>query len=357
MGSKIKILTNTGRKIKPIIFWYGFPSCGLLIKKVVDRFKEDLIIVTTNPALPIKEVERLLCHKIILLDNPNDILERKSEFSDRNFIIHTGWVYKGWLKYDQCMKKKNNAKVIVAVDNRYRGDLRQYFGALYFRLYLKKFFDAALVPGKQGQKLMRFLGMKRSKIYTGLYGAYEEIFKEKIPVQNRNNEFLFIGQLIKRKGIDILISAFKSYKKSGGTWKLRIVGNGPLVNICIGDNIILEKFTKADEIAEKMNHAKVLVLPSRDDNWGTVVCEAAACGMHLITSKMVGANEDIIQSKNGIILDNLSPIDLKKAFLYYQNLSENKLIIGSTISKEAANNYNSEGYYESFMAIIDNLFK
>ncbi|MCX6757902.1 MAG: glycosyltransferase [Candidatus Nomurabacteria bacterium] len=344
--------------IRILLFWDGFPACGLLIKKVVEKYKDDIVVVATKSKVPYENLEKILGHNIIWLDNANDIWNRKDEFGYRNLIIHTGWKYSGWLKYDRYMKKHCNAKTIVQVDNRYRGDLRQYFGALWFRIYLRKFFDGALVPGKQGKKLMKFLGMKENRIYTGLYGAYEGIFKETTPIEKRNNEFLFVGQLIHRKSVDLLLQAFRSYRNAGGTWNIRIVGSGPLQSICHGDGIILEDFDQPEKITDKMNRAKVLVLPSRDDNWGTVVCEAAACGMQLITSKKVGASFDIVQSNiNGITLENIDAVELQKTFFYFENLSEDLLKNGSKISKEIAINYTSQAYLNSFLKIINDLYK
>ncbi len=342
------------KKIKPILFWEGFPVCGLLIKKVADEFKENLIIVATRATVPFSGIEERLGHPIVWLDDANDVRKYSAEWGDRNFIIHTGWRYSEWLKYDREMRKRNNAKVIVAVDNRYRGDIRQYIGALWFRLCLKKYFGAALVPGKSGQKLMRFLGMKPEKIYTGLYGAYEDIFKDTNPIKNRNNEFLFVGQLNKRKSVDILIQAFKNYRKEGGTWDLRLIGNGPLKDICYGDGIIVEDFAQPDGIAQKMNSAKVFVLPSRDDNWGTVVCEAAASGMHILTTKTVGASEDIVrEGVNGIVID--SPRELENAFSHFEHISGDDLEEGSKISKEIAANYDSGAYLRTFLKMTKEL--
>ena len=344
------------QKIKPLIFWSGFPVCGLLIKKVADLFKEKLIIIATRPKDPFVGLEQILRHSIIWLDNPNDIWNRKNEFADRNFIIHSGWSHKGWLKYDRYIKQKNKAKIVVAVDNRYRGDIKQLLGAVWFRFYLKKYFDASLVPGKAGLKLMKFLGMKQDRIYTGLYGAYEEIFKKINPIEKRNNEFLFIGQLNKRKAIDILIPAFKEYRKNGGKWTLRIVGSGELKNICAGDGIILEIFAQPNDIAQKMNSAKVLVLPSRDDNWGTVVCEAAACGMHIITTKNVAASEDIIQNKiNGLILEKIDIENMRDTSFYFENLSNNLLTKGSQVSKDITKSYDSNSYFETFTKMVNDL--
>jgi glycosyltransferase involved in cell wall biosynthesis len=347
---------NTLRNLKPIIFWYGFPVCALLLKKVVAELGNNIIICGTKTETVYQNLEKMLEHNIIWFNNPNDIWERRNEFSDRNLIMHSGWSFPGWLKYDRLMRSQNKAKIVVMADNRYKGNLRQKLGSIWFRLVLKKYFDAVLVPGIEGKKLMRFLGMNESKIFTGLYGAYEGIYKETNPIEKRNKEFLFVGQIIKRKAVDVLIKAFNQYKQKGGTWNLRIIGNGPLENICYGEGIIYEKFLQPHIIAQRMNNARVLILPSRDDNWGTVVCEAAACGMHLITSKNVGASADIVKNDvNGIIIEKINENDIQKAFFVYERLPEIKLKEGSKISKVIAHQYNSEAFFNVFVKIIDTL--
>lgn len=347
---------SSTRTIRPIIFWDGFPVCGLLVKKIADEYKDNLVILATRSKVPFPQLETELGHPIIYLDTANDIWKRKEEWADRNLVIHTGWRYHGWLKYDAYMKKRG-AKIVGMVDNRYRGDLRQWMGAIFFRLSLRKYFDAVLVPGKSGTQLMRFLGMLPSKIYTGLYGAYEGIFQETASIEVRNKEFLFVGQLIARKGIDMLVEAFTKYKKAGGTWTLRIVGDGPLASICNGEGIILESSALPYAVVKKMNSARVLVLPSRDDNWGTVVCEAAACGMQLITTATVGASVDIVQDgTNGAVLTELDAEKLVSAFFQFERMSNADLTRGSKISKEVATRHDSRAYYESFLKIVRDLF-
>lgn len=357
MDNKIE-LEDKLKIVKPIIFWEGFPVCGLLLKKVADSLKEDLIIVATHPLVEFRELEVLLNHKIIWFDNPDDIWLRKQEFNDRNLIIHTGWNHKGWLKYDLYMKKNNEAKTVVVVDNRFRGDLRQFLGAILFRLSLRKYFDSVFVPGKSARKLMTFLGMPNEKIYEGNYGAFEGLFFEKTLIHQRKKEFLFVGQLTKRKGVDILIKAFNLYKLCGGTWDLRIIGNGELHDI-VNDTkgIEIESFLQPIEIVERMNSSQVFVLPSRDDNWGTVICEAAACGMMIITTKKTGASEDIIQNNiNGIIIPEINFESLCHAFFMIEKMSQDEIINGSKLSKDIASNYNSNGYYKAFLKIVNGLF-
>jgi len=224
-------------QVRPVIFWEGFPVCGLIIKSVIKDYP-DIKILATKPSVPFHNLELILGRTVQWLQSPNDIWEIKSHFSDRNLIIHTGWNHKGWLRFDTYMKKKYGAKVVVVVDNRYKLNIRQIIGALYFRSFLRKIFDAAFVPGKEGIQLMRFLGMPINRIFVGNYGAFEDIYYEKNSSINRNNEFLYVGQLIKRKGIELLIRSFKDYRLKGGKWNLRIIGEGPLRNICFGEGII-----------------------------------------------------------------------------------------------------------------------
>jgi len=339
---------------KILIFWEGFPACGLLTKKVLENF--DVKLVATKAKVPFKDLEKLLGHKIIWIDEPDDIWNIKEQFIDRELIIHTGWVYKNWLKFDKWIKEKNNAKVVVVVDNNFKKTIRQFLGAIYFRMLLKKYFDGAFVPGREGIKLMSFLGMPYNKIYVGNYGAYEKIYFEKIPVEERNNEFLFVGQLIERKSVDIMIKAFKKYRELGGKWNLRILGDGKLKNICKGDGIIFEGFTQPHLVVDKMNNAKVLVLLSKEEHWGTVVCEAAACGMQILTYKKVGAAVDIVRNNiNGIILNNLNINNIIRSFFYYENMSTEFLKNGSIVSKNIAKGYDSMAYYSAIMKMIYDL--
>ena len=238
------------KDIRPLIFWEGFPPCGLMIKTVSDRFGADLIVMGTKAAVPFEGLERELGRPILWLEKPDDIWEQREQFADRNLIIHTGWAHKGWLKFDRMMKKRG-ATIVFAADNSFKRNFRQMIGAVWFRIWLRQHFHAAIVPGRSSRRLLEFLGMPPSRIFEGYYGAYEGIYHAGPPIETRPHEFLFVGQLIHRKGIDVLLNAFHLYRKAGGTWNLRIVGSGPLADQCIGEGIVFDGFCQASEVAEK----------------------------------------------------------------------------------------------------------
>ncbi len=349
--------SNTFNEIKPLIFWEGLPPCGLLLSSVVRYFGDSLVILATKAALPFDDLEKQIGKEIIWLDTPNQIWELRSKFSDRNLIIHTGWNHRGWIKYDRFVKRKNKAKVVVVSDNNFKHNIRQFLGALLFRIYYKAIFDAAFVPGKQGQELMRYFGLTDNQIYTGNYGAYEKLYKRNRNISKRNKEFLFVGQLIKRKSVDVIIDAYKKYRSNGGQWNLRIVGDGPLKEICRGQGIIFEGFKQADDIAEFMNQCTSLILVSKDEHWGTVVCEAAACGAMLITWAGVGSSSDlVITGVNGIELKEITVQSLEQVFFKFESLTQNELRIGSDTSVNIAQCYNSSTYLTAILNMCTDFF-
>ena len=316
--------------------------------KVVKAYP-DLVVVATKSNVPFDSLEELLEKKIVWLENPNDIWDMRDLYADRNLVIFTGWWHSGWKKFGKHLKRKNNAKVVVVVDNNYKATLRQFIGAVYFRLFLKNQFDAAFVPGRDGVKLLKFLGMPQDRIFTGNYGAYEEIFYDTTPITQRDNQFLFVGQLIHRKSVDVMIEAFNQYRKDGGTWDLKILGNGPLEKICRGEGIIHQNFAQPESVSYEMNCSKVLILASREEHWGTVVCEAAACGMALITSQYVGSSNDLVRNYvNGIELQNIQSGELAKAFHFFEGLSDYEMRNMSKVSRGIAKSYDSFAYLMCF---------
>lgn len=341
------------KKVKPMIFWEGFPPCGLLTKRLADMFGSELKLLGTRAEVPFEGLEDYLGHPVRWLSHPDEIWDIREEYADRNFIIHTGWCHKGWLKFDRWMRPKG-AKVVVTLDNLYRGDLRQFLGALWYRLWIRRHFDAAFVPGHGTTRFMRFLGMPADKIFSGYYGATEQIYVSGPKVSERSKEFLFIGQLISRKGVDVMLEGFRRYRESGGDWNLRIMGSGPMADKCSGDGIIFEGFGQPEYCAYRMRQARCFVLISRDDHWGTVVCEAAASGMVILTSKWVGASEDIVRAGiNGIVLNQMAPTTLSEKMLQIASWSDEQFDLASDISVGIAKGFNSNSYLYGVLSMLN----
>lgn len=301
---------------KILIFWKGLPACSALTNALANSPEYHVDLLYTQPSVPFENLHTYLdgINSLRCISSIREIPD-PHELSKYNLIIATGWYSHQWNKSLYKAKQINRALIIAsAIDNiraiKTTHKIKQLLGMVAYRVYMRRIFDYCFVPGTNSSELMRFLGHPNSKIYQGYYGASTQIYSSYVKIKSRPKKILFVGQIIQRKGIDILIDAFKLYQNNGGTYGLTIVGSTDekkdkeLLAIDKCKNIQLLSFAQPDRIAELMNYHRVLIAPSRFDHWATVVCEAAACGCLLVASKQVGASNDIIKNGiNGFIFD------------------------------------------------------
>jgi poly(glycerol-phosphate) alpha-glucosyltransferase len=114
--------------------------------------------------------------------------------------------------------------------------------------------------------------------------------------------FLFCGQMIARKGIDVLLQAFNRLVESGLDARLLLVGREADLPKLLGavsgttrSKIQYEGFKPPECLAEYFGRSDVFVLPSRHDGWGVVVNQALAASLPIITSDAVGAGLDLVE--------------------------------------------------------------
>lgn len=173
------------------------------------------------------------------------------------------------------------------------------------------------VPGYQSQKyLNKIIG--RFDNITLLKNTAEAVYYDK-PLQfNRHHDkskvqLLYVGQLIKRKGVERLLSAIDICKSNNIDIKLDIVGEGPLklkIQNEYPDNVKFLGNLNSDELVEQYERYDALVLLSMWEPWGIVINEALLRGTPCIVSENVGA-KDLINYKNGLIVpDSLDDFQL-----------------------------------------------
>lgn len=354
---------------KILIFWKGLPACSALTNALAKSSNYEVDLLYTKASVPFRNLYRYL-DGVKSLRNVNSTSEipNADELSTYDLIIVTGWYSRHWNQNLLRAKKINPSLVVVsAIDNikaiKIAHKIKQLAGLIFYRLYLRNIFNYCLVPGTDSFRLMNFLGHQTDKIYQGYYGASRKIYFTHTKITSRPRKFLFVGQIISRKGIDILINAFKLYRKKGGAYDLTIIGSTDekkdraLLNINNYSNITLLPFAQPDEIAELMNSHRVLITPSRFDHWATVVCEAASCGCLLVASKQVGAANDMIKNGiNGFIFDALKQSSvqeleniMKKLELLLDSDSAEER---SVISQKIASMWSEDQYKLSVEAMI-----
>jgi glycosyltransferase involved in cell wall biosynthesis len=116
--------------------------------------------------------------------------------------------------------------------------------------------------------------------------------------------FLCCGQMIARKGIDVLLAAFARLERG----RLLLVGREaelpalltPLPR-AVRERIAYAGFQPPEELPRFFAEADVFVLPSRYDGWGVVVNQALGAGLPVLCSDQVGAGVDLVEDgANGL---------------------------------------------------------
>lgn len=125
---------------------------------------------------------------------------------------------------------------------------------------------------------------------------------------------IFVGTIIHAKGVDTLIDAMRLLGPRD--WKLKLVGEGPLLDQLSKASIPGVEFLgglKWAALHEELAAATCLVLPTRADSSPNVVKEARVVGLPVVTTQHGGQAEYIVNGENGFVLDSLTARNLADA--------------------------------------------
>jgi glycosyltransferase involved in cell wall biosynthesis len=151
-------------------------------------------------------------------------------------------------------------------------------------------------------------------------------FSQNLPQRPRiPPTILFCGQMIQRKGLDLLLQAFAQVIQSGLQARLLLVGREAelpqmLQTLApeVRQQIDYAGFQAPDDLPKFFRQADIFVLPSRYDGWGVVVNQALGAGLPIICSDAVGAAHDLIEpGVNGCIVPSADTSALAHALMQF----------------------------------------
>jgi len=154
--------------------------------------------------------------------------------------------------------------------------------------------------------------------------------RKKLSKNNNRINILFVGQLLKRKGIKLILDSLKLLdNKILNSIFLTFVGNGPMAKNIDKINkifsfISLKKFQSRKELSNTYSKNNIFLFPSIYDGWGVAPMEAMASGMAIIISKNVGCAEYLTHKENGLII-NSNSFEISEAIKFYFK-NKNKIL-------------------------------
>jgi glycosyltransferase involved in cell wall biosynthesis len=196
------------------------------------------------------------------------------------------------------------------------------------KLIAKRFYDKTL--GKQTIKNSDLIASVSRSDLDALVDEYNipqsklryipnivdtDVFKPRANCENKEKTILYLGDLEPWKGISTLIRWFKQYqKKMDNKLVLRIVGQGSYLEQLLdfqvknnhssnGTSLDVIGPKNHSEIPEIMRNAKALILPSYWEGMPTVVLEAMAIGLPVISTKVGDVPYLIKNGETGLLID------------------------------------------------------
>lgn len=136
--------------------------------------------------------------------------------------------------------------------------------------------------------------------------------------------FVFVGRLVRDKGINELVSAFKKLNEKYPKTQLILVGGkeeelDPLLPETlqeIEDNTHINAVGQQSDVRPWLSEGDVFVFPSYREGFPNVVIEAGAMGLPSIVTDINGSREIIQNEVNGLIIPPRNESELYKAMEY-----------------------------------------
>lgn len=200
--------------------------------------------------------------------------------------------------------------MMETVDPRgWRGVLRALMYKFLFALH-QQHIDGVLAIGAETSRWLVKIGVPESKIFPFAYFLPDPEEKSRVmKPKNGPFAFVFVGQIITRKRLDLLLRAL-TYLPSDAHFTLWVVGSGPeehqlrqLADELFPGCVKWRGNLPMHEVSSFLAKADCLVLPSDHDGWGAVVSEALMVGTPVICSDACGSSIVAQSSGHGAIFN------------------------------------------------------
>ncbi|MFN2507230.1 MAG: glycosyltransferase family 4 protein [Chthoniobacterales bacterium] len=203
---------------------------------------------------------------------------------------------------------------------------------------------------------------KIRRVYNGveLERFSEAQFNSDIPL------LISVGRLIEKKGISDLIAACDVLKRGGRKFRCEIIGEGPLeaalarqiANGQLQDRVQLIGPQTQVEIAQRLAAANLFVLPCVKeagggmDNLPTVIVEAMASGLPVISTPIAGIPEMVEPGLTGELVPEHDPAALAGAIAQLISQPELARRLGSRGRQRAAEKFAIAANARTLMEIL-----
>jgi UDP-glucose:(heptosyl)LPS alpha-1,3-glucosyltransferase len=246
--------------------------------------------------------------------------------------------HRSMLSLERQMFRSRRLKAVIAISRMVGEDVVRYYD--FPPEYLHH------IPN--GVDLKRFTPTARS--------ALRDQVRKELGAPNQRPVLLFVGSGFLRKGLDLTIRALARIKSDAELW---VVGHDrvPLRFAALADKVGLGQRLRMlgtrSDVLPYYAAADAVVLASRYEPFGSVVIEALACGLPVVTSLTTGGREAVERLDPGLVCDSVDIDGLAAAIDRAFELAQEPRT--AFAARAIAEDYGMDGMVDRMLALYSRL--
>ena len=195
----------------------------------------------------------------------------------------------------------------LSEDSHWRAKAKAFLRPLVYKfvggLVARRFIAVFAISEKAIEQCVR-MGVGQEKVFP--FGYFVPAIQCDSPTGIETEEppvkLVFVGSLIQRKGIQILVEAMRISRSACSNILLDVYGSGDETQLTGVMGVSYKGLIPFGNAQKVIARYDALVLPSLHDGWGVVVNEALLQGVPVLVSDQVGAKTLVEKSGAGIII-------------------------------------------------------
>ncbi|WP_299382960.1 glycosyltransferase family 4 protein [uncultured Lacinutrix sp.] len=189
--------------------------------------------------------------------------------------------------------------------------------------------------------------------------------KQQLNISEKDFVFVFVGRIVKDKGINELIESFKELSQQFNNIKLLLVGSfdsnlDPLKvenQIELNNNPAIISVGYQKDVRPYFSISNVLTFPSYREGFPNVVLQAGAMNLNSIVTNINGCNEIIQDGYNGFVIPPKNKEQLfNKMKWLIENQEQNELMSANT-RKNICDNYERKYIWNEILKEYNTIIK
>jgi teichuronic acid biosynthesis glycosyltransferase TuaC len=142
-------------------------------------------------------------------------------------------------------------------------------------------------------------------------GSWRHTRRATLGIDSEAKVLIFVGNLIKAKGVFELLSSFTKLASSRPNLYLIMVGTGSeqkkienlIASATLDKRILLTGKVPHSEVSSLLSAADIFVFPTHNEGLPNALLEAMACGLPIVATRAGGIPEVVTDRKSGILIN------------------------------------------------------